>query len=78
MLGETGGFPVRIPANGLAEGTRVELLVLGGLETRLADGTSVHEADFDVFGTATVTDGMIVSDPGSELPYLSWLGYRAL
>lgn len=78
VLGETGGYPVRIPAGGLAEGTRVELLVLGGLETRLADGSMVHEADFDVFGTAIVSGGMIVSDPGSELPYLSWLGYRRL
>ena len=78
VLGETGGFPVRIPANGLAEGSRVQLLVLGGLETRLADGSAVDEADFVPFGTGTVTDGMIVSDPGSELTYLSWLGYRAL
>lgn len=78
VLGEAGGFVVRIPADGLAEGTQVELLVLGGLETRLADGSPVHEADFDVFGTGTVSDGMIVSDVGSELPYLSWLGYRRL
>lgn len=78
VLGETGGVPVRIPADGLADGTRVELLVLGGLETRLADGSAVDEADFVVFGTGTVTGGMIVADPGSELPYLSWLGYRRI
>lgn len=78
VLGETGGVPIRIPADGMAEGTRVELLVLGGLETRLADGSAVEEADFVRFGTGTVTGGMIVADPGSELPYLSWLGYRRI
>lgn len=71
------GFPIQIPnRHGLAEGAQVELLLLGGLETFLADGTMVPEADFEVFGTATVRGEMIVSDPGSELPYLTWLGYR--
>jgi len=71
------GFVVRIPERtGLGEGTTVELLLLGGLATLLADGTEVEEADFVPFGTGTVAGGFVVSDPGSELPYLSWLGYR--
>jgi hypothetical protein len=56
----------------------VELFVLGGLETYLADRTPVPEADFARFGTATVSaDGTeIASDPGSGLPHFTWLGYR--
>ncbi len=77
VLGATGGFPIRIPnVHGLADGTRVDLFVLGGLDTFLPDGTQVHEAAFEAYGTASVSGGMIVSDVGSELPYLSWLGYR--
>ncbi len=77
VLGATGGFPIRIPnVHGLADGTRVDLFVLGGLDTFLPDGTQVHEAAFEAYGTASVSGGMIVRDVGSELPYLSWLGYR--
>ncbi|MFK7998034.1 MAG: hypothetical protein AB8H86_00505 [Polyangiales bacterium] len=74
---EEAGFPVRIPTT-LAEGTTVDLLVLGGLdEFELPTGQRLTEGAFEVFGTGTVVDGMVVSDPGSELPYISWLGYRA-
>ncbi len=73
------GFRVRIPnRHGLEEGARVELLLLGGLETILPDERLIAEADFEVFGTATVRDGFIESDAGSELPYLTWLGYRRM
>ncbi len=73
------GFPIRIPnTGGLAAGARVDLLVLGGLDTRLVSGQRIEESHFEKFGTGTVSaDGrMIVADPGSELPYLSWLGVR--
>ena len=75
------GFPVRIPNNtGLPASSRVELLLVGGLSTYLPDETYVQEAELAPFGTGTVTEdgSMIVSDPGSELPYLSWLAYRAI
>ena len=78
---EGDGFPLRIPnTTGLAPGTTVELLVLGGLETRLPDGTLVQEADFVPFGTATVDDAgeHIESDEGVGLPYFTWLGYRLI
>lgn len=74
---EEPGFPVRIPTS-LAEGTVVDLFVLGGLdEFEIPAGPRLTEGAFELFGTGTVTGGMVVSDPGSELPYLSWLGYRA-
>jgi len=78
---EGDGFALRFPnAEGLAPGARVELLVLGGLDTRLPDGTLVPEADFAPFGTATVSpDGSFVeSDDGGGLPYFSWVGYRSM
>lgn len=76
---EGGTFALRIPnTTGLAPGSAVELLVLGGLETLLADGTPVPEADLGAFGSATVSaDGAtIASDPGSGLPHFTWLAYR--
>lgn len=75
------GFPIRIPnSTGLPASSGVELLLVGGLSTYLPDDTYVQEAELAPFGTGTVTDdgSMIVSDPGSELPYLSWLAYRAI
>lgn len=75
-----GGAAVRIPNDGgLAPGASVDLFVLGGLETRLLDGTPVEEAELATIGAATVSaDGAeIVSDPGVRLPYLSWLAWRA-
>ncbi|MBK8169992.1 MAG: carboxypeptidase regulatory-like domain-containing protein [Sandaracinaceae bacterium] len=62
----------------LAAGTRVALYVLGGIFTVLADGTQVNEADFQQYGMATVSADAseIVSDEGSALPFMTWLGYR--
>lgn len=75
VSGEPMGL--RLPNDAaLAEGTAVELLVLGGLGTVRADGTPIMEADFEPFGTATVTDGVIVSDPGVEVPSLTTIGWR--
>lgn len=75
------GEPIglRLPNDmGLAEGTTLELSVLGGLGTVRADGSAVMEADFEPFGTATVTSDAIVSDPGVEVPSLTTIGWRAL
>lgn len=73
------GFAIRIPNEAmLAAGTTVELWLVGGLDTVLADGTMVEEADWVQFGTGTVTaDGeLIASDAATPLPYLSWFGWR--
>ena len=71
---DEAGFPVRVRTD-LAEGSVVELYVLGGLEEiELSSGETLREGEFEVFGTGTVRDGYVVSDEGSELPYLSWLG----
>jgi len=76
--GSTPGFAVAIPeTTGLPEGTSVELWIVGGTYTRLPDGEVIEEGDFRPYGTGTVRDGFVRTDPGSELPYLSWLGYRA-
>jgi len=74
------GAAVSIPnADGLAAGSVVDLYVLGGLETRLLDGTMVEEGELAAIGPATVNaDGSaILSDPDTRLPYLSWLVWRA-
>jgi hypothetical protein len=72
-----GGFDVSFPErSGLPDGAAVELLVLGGLGTQLAEGTFVDEGELAVFGRGTVVDGRVRSDPDSEVPYLSWLAYR--
>ena len=76
-----GTFALRIPnTTGLPAGSAVELRILGGLETYLADETPVEEADFVAFGTATVSaDGSrIVAAMDSGLPHFTWLGYRPL
>jgi hypothetical protein len=72
-----GGFEVSFPERtGLPDGSAVELMVLGGLGATLSDGTFVDEGELAVFGRGTVVGGQVRSDPGSEVPYLSWLAYR--
>lgn len=76
--GVAPGAPLRIPeTRGLPEGTSVELWIVGGTFTRLASGEDVEEGELVPYGTGTVQGGFVVPDVGSELPYLSWLGYRA-
>lgn len=74
-MGTRQGFPVRIPDD-LPDGTRVELLVLGGLATFLPDGRQVEEADFEVYGGGVARGGVVVGDGDGALPYLSWMGWR--
>lgn len=75
--GSNPGFAARIPERtGLPDGTRVELWLVGGTFTQLQSGEHLEEGIFAPFGTGTVSGGVISTDPGSELPYLSWLGYR--
>lgn len=71
------GVAVRIPeTTGLPDGTRVELWLVGGTFTLLPGDEVLEEGVFAPIGTGTVRGSMIESDPGSELPYLSWVGYR--
>lgn len=71
------GAGFRIPeGTGLADGSRVELWIVGGTYTHLADGEWIEEGTFVPYGHGTVSGGAIAPDPGSELPYLTWLGYR--
>jgi hypothetical protein len=75
-----GGVGVRIPnATGLAAGASVDLYLLGGLASSLADGTAVEEGEWARFGTGTVSgDGRTIeSDPGTRLTVLNWIAYRA-
>lgn len=68
--------PFRVHAPDLAEGTHVELFVLGGLGTVLGDGTEVEEATLARFGAGTVdAAGWIQPEPGVLLPHLGWLGW---
>lgn len=75
------GAAITLPNDsGLAPGSLVDLYVLGGIETRLIDGSHVEEAELATFGTATVSpDGSaLVGDfVETRFPYLSWLLWRA-
>ncbi|MCS6798185.1 MAG: hypothetical protein NZ898_06610 [Myxococcota bacterium] len=74
------GARVRIEGGfGLGAGSPVELMLLGGLDTRLADGTVVEEAELATVWTGRVAaDGRSINPSGSEtgLTYLSWLVLR--
>lgn len=71
--------PFHILSSGLAEGTRVDLFLIGGLATRLADGTEVEEASLVRFGAGSVDAvGAITPEAGVRLPHLGWLGWSAI
>lgn len=71
------GFKVPNTAK-LAEGSKVDLLILGGFQTFLTKESTevVEEGSFAPYGTGTVKGGFVVPDPGSELPGLTALGIR--
>lgn len=66
----------RILRSGLSPGAEVDLFVIGGLDTRLADGRVVEEAVLARFGRGRVdADETIAPEPGAHLPHLGWLGW---
>jgi hypothetical protein len=68
--------PFRVLATELPAGSRVELFVIGGLDTELADGTVVPEAELARLGAGTVSDdGTLTPEPTVLLPQLGWLGW---
>jgi len=72
---------MRLPNDlGLPAGSQVIFSVLGSLDCTLADGSHVPEAKWQDYGTGTVSaDGTtIVSDPGSGVPCINWMGYRPM
>lgn len=71
-------FAMRIPNSaGLSNGADVELWLLGGLSTSLADGTRVEEGVWERFGTGTVS-GPVIDVPAPQgLPSFNWFGWRA-
>ena len=71
----SAGFPLRIPAGGLAQGTTVDLFVQGSLDCQLEDGTRVTEGEWLPSGTATVDANGMIS--GGRLPCFNWLAWRA-
>ncbi|MFN7700357.1 MAG: hypothetical protein ACK6CU_29085 [Deltaproteobacteria bacterium] len=74
---DRAGLPSRVEARGFSPGERVELFVLGGLATMLADGSLVPEAEWHSFATVTVgEDGTVQTPPGAGVPHLGWLGLR--
>jgi hypothetical protein len=68
----------------LAPGTQVSLWVLGQLDTQIipleGETIHVHTGDWVEFGKATVSEGgaAIVSDPGSGVPGLGWIGWKVV
>jgi hypothetical protein len=78
--GGPAGYPIRIPnATNLPASSRVEFFIVGGLGCTLLNGDKIHEGEWVKIGTGTVSgDGQtITSDASSEVPCLTWLGYRA-
>ena len=71
--------PFRILASDLPPGSAVELFVIGGLDTTLADGSVVPEAELARLGLGTVSeDGTITPEPSVRLPQLGWLGWSVV
>jgi hypothetical protein len=69
-------YAASIPnTSGLADGTVVDLYVLGGLSCVLDDETPVPEGELAKFGTGTVMGDVIETNDG--VPCIGWLGYKA-
>ena len=76
--GGPAGFMLRIPnTTNLADGTRVDFYVVGGLSSHLYNGEKLAEGAWEKAGTGTVDGDTIVWDAGGGLPCLTWLGYKA-
>jgi hypothetical protein len=69
---------------GLAPGSQVNFFVLGTLDTQIipleGDPIHLHTGDWHNLGTGTVSDdgSVITTDPGSGLPGIGWVGYKAI
>jgi len=63
-------------ARALPEGTRVTLYALGGTASQLDETRPLEEGAFLPIGHGRVASGLVVPDPGSELPVLTVVGYR--
>ena len=79
-----GGVEVQFDNSaGLQAGAQVSLFVLGGLDTRVrpVDGEPIHldTGTWYKVGTGHVSEdgATIVSDPGSGVPGLGWVGWKA-
>jgi hypothetical protein len=79
-----GGLKVAFDnGKGLPAGSKVTLYVVGSLDTKIrpleGQATVVPVGQWTELGGATVSaDGKtIVSDPGSGLPGLGWIGWKA-
>ena len=76
--GGPAGYTIRIPnSTNLANGTRVDFYVLGGLSTHLYDGSKLAEGEWEKAGTGTVSGNTITSDNDNGLPCLTWFAYKA-
>lgn len=64
----------RIPLPGVADGTRVDVLLLGGLATRLPDDSLLDEGTLAPIGEGVVMGGMLETE--IELVYASWIAVR--
>jgi hypothetical protein len=68
----------------LAPGAQVNFFVLGTLDTQIIplEGETIHlhTGDWHNLGTGTVSEdgSVITTDPGSGLPGIGWVGYKAL
>ena len=69
------GFPNNA---GLDAGVEVDLYAVGGIGSKLWDGTKVHEGAWIIIGRAVVSpDGSMIETPAGEgLPFWTWVGWK--
>jgi hypothetical protein len=60
----------------LEAGDEVEILVLGGLDTRTREGFAVEEAAIEPIGTGTISEDGTTVETEVELPVLNWMMLR--
>lgn len=66
---------LHVPLPGVADGTHVQVLLLGGLATRLADDSVLDEGTLAPIGDGIVMNGALDTDV--PLLYSSWIAVRA-
>lgn len=75
--GGQAGYNITIDTT-LAEGSKVDFYIIGGLSTTLYDGSKLDQGAWEKVGTGTVNSSSKIEwDAGSGLPALTWLGYKA-
>ena len=72
------GFGLRIAySTGLAAGATVDLFALGGIGCTVGDDGLIPEAEWQKIGTGTVDGAGESISFDTNLPCMTWMGYKA-